>query len=64
MGRGSASFSKQRCKSSHTRGGVRSGNNDQFASGGYGTVGATDSTWSWVNNNACDNERRLYCIQQ
>lgn len=37
---------------------------DMFASGGYGTVGATGSSWSWVNNNACDNLRRLYCIQQ
>ncbi len=37
---------------------------DQFQSGGYGTVGATNSTWSWVTNNACDQFRRLYCFEQ
>ena len=37
---------------------------DMFQSGGYGTVGATNSTWSWVTNHNCQNSRRLYCIQQ
>lgn len=36
----------------------------EFESGAYGTVGATNGTWSWVTNNACDNFRRLYCFEQ
>lgn len=38
--------------------------NDQFQSGGYGTVGAVNGNWSWVTNNNCTILRRLYCFQQ
>jgi hypothetical protein len=38
--------------------------NDMFQSGGFGAVGATNNTWSWVSNNDCMNQRRLYCVQQ
>jgi hypothetical protein len=38
--------------------------NSENESGGYGTVGATNGTWSWVTNNDCMTERRLYCVQQ
>ena len=37
---------------------------DPFESGSYGTVSATTSSWSFTNNNACNVQRRLYCIQQ
>ena len=33
-------------------------------SGAYGTVGATNSAWSFQTNDACSNLRRLYCFQQ
>ena len=38
--------------------------NSAVESGAYGTVGATDSTWSWTNNNNCSIQRRLLCIGQ
>jgi hypothetical protein len=33
-------------------------------SGGYGAVGSTGTAWSWTNNDACSNFRRLYCFEQ
>ena len=36
----------------------------QFESGRYGTSTATDSQWTMTNNTACNNQFRLYCLEQ